>query len=126
MHWIVGIQGRLGIQNPAGVSGEYRFTYRLLLDHFAATADLTYEWSRPVEGHVYRLKHLKRQSYGRAGFQTLRKQAGAAMWLKKAVQGRHNPGSSTLREIHNVVMRFGWLIVFGEKKRGSHGASFIV
>lgn len=35
---------------------------------------LTLPWSQgPVEGHVHRLKLIKRQAYGRAGFQTLRK-----------------------------------------------------
>ncbi|GHO57876.1 hypothetical protein KSB_63510 [Ktedonobacter robiniae] len=40
----------------------------------AVKAGRTLPWSQgPVEGHIHRLKLLKRQSYGRAGFQTLRK-----------------------------------------------------
>jgi transposase len=43
-------------------------------DEEAVKAGLTLCWSQgPVEGHVHRLKLLKRQAYGRASFQTLRK-----------------------------------------------------
>ena len=43
-------------------------------DHQAVTAALTLPWnSGPVEGHVNRIKMLKRQMYGRAGFALLRK-----------------------------------------------------
>lgn len=42
-------------------------------DQDAIHAALTYEWSQgQVEGQVHRLKLLKRQSYGRAGFGLLR------------------------------------------------------
>ena len=42
-------------------------------DEAAVTAALTEEWSNgPVEGQVNRLKTIKRQMYGRAGFQLLR------------------------------------------------------
>ncbi len=50
------------------------FARGLLKDYDAVKAGLTLEWNQgPVEGHIHRLKLLKRQSYGRAGFQTLRK-----------------------------------------------------
>ncbi|MFE1228060.1 transposase [Streptomyces sp. NPDC058745] len=40
----------------------------------AVTAGLTLSWSSgAVEGHVNRIKMLKRQMFGRAGFQLLRK-----------------------------------------------------
>jgi transposase len=43
-------------------------------DYDAVKAGLTLAWSQgAVEGHVHRLKLLKRQAYGRASFQTLRK-----------------------------------------------------
>lgn len=43
-------------------------------DYDAVKAGLTLSWSQgPVEGHVHRLKLLKRQAYGRASFQMLRK-----------------------------------------------------
>jgi transposase len=43
-------------------------------DDDAVKAGLTLEWSQgQVEGQVHRLKLLKRQAYGRASFQTLRK-----------------------------------------------------
>lgn len=42
-------------------------------DQAAVLAALTYDWSQgQVEGQVHRLKLLKRQSYGRAGFDLLR------------------------------------------------------
>jgi transposase len=42
-------------------------------DHAAVLAALTHEWSLgQVEGQIHRLKLLKRQSYGRAGFDLLR------------------------------------------------------
>jgi transposase len=42
-------------------------------DEAAVAAALTEEWSNgPVEGQVNRLKLIKRQMYGRAGFQLLR------------------------------------------------------
>lgn len=42
-------------------------------DQAAVLAALSYEWSQgPVEGHIHRLKLLKRQAYGRAGFDLLR------------------------------------------------------
>lgn len=43
-------------------------------DYAAVKAALRYPWSQgPVEGHVNRLKTLKRQMYGRAGFPLLRR-----------------------------------------------------
>jgi transposase len=42
-------------------------------DEAAVLAAVTGPWSNgPVEGHVNRLKAIKRQMYGRAGFQLLR------------------------------------------------------
>jgi transposase len=56
------------------VSELKNFARGLQKDYDAVKAGLTLEWSNgQVEGHVHRLKLLKRQSYGRAGFQTLRK-----------------------------------------------------
>ena len=50
------------------------FAQSLKKDYAAVKAGLTLCWSQgPVEGHVHRLKLLKRQAYGRASFQTLRK-----------------------------------------------------
>jgi transposase len=45
-------------------------------DLAAVTAGLTQPWnSGPVEGHVNRIKMLKRQMYGRANLDLLRKRA---------------------------------------------------
>ncbi|GAA1264057.1 hypothetical protein GCM10009658_02050 [Planotetraspora silvatica] len=43
-------------------------------DQAAVTAGLTHAWnSGPVEGHVNRIKMIKRQMFGRANFDLLRK-----------------------------------------------------
>lgn len=50
------------------------FALHLLRDLDAVTAGLTLEWSSgSVEGAVNRIKKIKRQLYGRAGFHLLRK-----------------------------------------------------
>ncbi len=56
-------------------SAELRgFVQSLKKDYQAVKAGLTLSWSQgPVEGHVHRLKLLKRQAYGRASFHMLRK-----------------------------------------------------
>ena len=57
-----------------GIAELRGFALSLKRDYDAVKAGLTLEWSQgPVEGHVHRLKLLKRQAYGRASFQTLRK-----------------------------------------------------
>jgi transposase len=50
------------------------FALHLLRDLDAVTAGLTLEWSSgSVEGAVNRIEKIKRQLYGRAGFELLRK-----------------------------------------------------
>src|SRR5450759_587685 len=57
-----------------GISELRGFAQSLKKDYEAVKAGLTLSWSQgPVEGHVHRLKLLKRQAYGRASFQMLRK-----------------------------------------------------
>jgi len=57
-----------------GIAELRGFVQSLKKDYEAVKAGLTLGWSQgPVEGHVHRLKLLKRQAYGRASFQTLRK-----------------------------------------------------
>ncbi|WP_267009153.1 transposase [Streptomyces sp. NBC_00154] len=52
----------------------HTFTNGLARDLAAVTAGLTLPWSSGVvEGHVNRIKMIKRQMYGRAGFKLLRK-----------------------------------------------------
>ena len=49
------------------------FAEGLRQDEAAVAAALTEQWSNgPVEGQINRLKVIKRQMYGRAGFQLLR------------------------------------------------------
>jgi transposase len=57
----------------SGIDALVRFAQGLQEDLAAVTAGLTLPWSQgPVEGQITRLKLLKRQSYGRAGFALLR------------------------------------------------------
>ena len=57
----------------SGVPELRTFAKGIKRDQDAILAALTYEWSQgQVEGHVHRLKLLKRQSYGQAGFDLLR------------------------------------------------------
>ena len=56
-----------------------RFAAGLKKDLAAVRAGLTEEWSNgPVEGFVHKLKLLKRQGYGKAGFDLLRARVLAA------------------------------------------------
>jgi transposase len=57
----------------SGIEELARFARGLQEDFAAVTAGLTLDWSNgPVEGQITRLKLLKRQAYGRAGFPLLR------------------------------------------------------
>jgi transposase len=57
----------------SGIAEFVRFAQGLRRDDAAVRAALRYPWSQgPVEGQVNRLKLLKRQMYGRAGFALLR------------------------------------------------------
>jgi transposase len=57
----------------SGIDALARFARGLQEDLAAVTAGLTLSWSNgPVEGQITRLKLLKRQAYGRAGFALLR------------------------------------------------------
>lgn len=57
----------------SGVPELRSFAAGIKRDHAAVLAALTYDWSQgQVEGQIHRLKLLKRQSYGRAGFDLLR------------------------------------------------------
>ncbi|MFJ9855777.1 transposase [Streptomyces sp. NPDC101150] len=56
-----------------------RFAQHLERDLDAVTAGVTQPWnSGVVEGHVNRIKMLKRQMFGRAGFELLRKRVPLA------------------------------------------------
>ena len=57
----------------SGIYGMQRFVRKLKQDQSAVEAAVEETWSNgPVEGHINRLKTLKRQMYGRAGFELLR------------------------------------------------------
>jgi transposase len=64
--WIAEVQEQ-------GVAELKSFAQGLQKDSDAVKAGLTLEWSNGVtEGHNHRLKLIKRQAYGRAGFDFLR------------------------------------------------------
>lgn len=76
------LSDRLGARLPAWIDavdasqlpGLTGFALHLLRDLDAVTAGLTLDWSSgSVEGAVNRIKKIKRQLYGRAGFELLRK-----------------------------------------------------
>jgi transposase len=57
----------------SGVPEWRAFVRKLRQDHAAVQAGLTLKWNNgPVEGHINRLKFLKRSMYGRANFDLLR------------------------------------------------------
>ncbi len=58
----------------SGIPQFKRFVETLKLDHAAVRAALTLPWSNgQVEGQIHRLKLIKREMYGRANFDLLRK-----------------------------------------------------
>jgi transposase len=58
----------------SGISELVGFARGLRRDYAAVAAAIRYTWSQgPIEGHVNRLKMLKRQMYGRASFPLLRR-----------------------------------------------------
>lgn len=62
------------VTSTADLPGLRHFAQRLERDLDAVIAGLTLPWnSGVVEGHVNRIKMLKRQMFGRAGFELLRK-----------------------------------------------------
>jgi transposase len=64
----------LKLVKEQGVAELQSFAQGLERDYEAVKAGLTLKWSQgPVEGHVHRLKLIKRQAYGRASFEQLRK-----------------------------------------------------
>lgn len=73
------LDGWLEEAKVCSVPAMQRFAISLNKDLAAVRAGLTEEWSDgPVEGFVHKLKLLKRQGYGRAGFDLLRARMLAA------------------------------------------------
>jgi hypothetical protein len=68
------LTGWIATAVDTGLPGISTFARHLTVDLDAVTAGLTMQWSSgPVEGNVNRIKMLKRQTYGRANFDLLRK-----------------------------------------------------
>lgn len=73
------LDGWLAEAEACGAPVMRRFAAGLKKDLPAARAGLSEEWSNgPVEGFVHKLKLLKRQGYGRAGFTLLKARMLAA------------------------------------------------
>ena len=73
------LDGWLGEAEACRAPAMRRFAAGLKKDLVAVRAGLTETWSNgPVEGFVHKLKLLKRQGYGRAGFELLRSRMLAA------------------------------------------------
>jgi transposase len=70
-----------------GIHALTRFVRTLQQDLRAVEAAVTEPWSNgPVEGHINRLKTLKRQMYGRAGVKLLRAPLlPSRLWLDNAL-----------------------------------------
>jgi transposase len=70
-----GWESWLARARKAGVAQDLRrFAEGLARDEDAVRAALALEWSNgQVEGHINRLKLMKRQMFGRAGFELLRR-----------------------------------------------------
>ncbi|MGW5425058.1 transposase [Streptomyces sp. NPDC003943] len=108
------LSSRLGSRLPAwtdavdasrlpGLTG---FALQLFRDLDAVTAGLTLDWSSgSIEGAVNRIKKIKRQLYGRAGFELLRKMI-LLQWCIAQVLDRL---FSVLRDQSSVVqIPTGW------------------
>jgi transposase len=68
------LDGWIEQAKESGIDELRRFAAGLVADQAAVRAGLTLVWNNgPVEGHVNRLKLLKRHMYGRANFDLLRK-----------------------------------------------------
>lgn len=75
-----------------------RFVRRLKQDQSAVEAAVE-SWSNgPVEGHINRLKTLKRQMYGRAGFELLRARVVPLRLLPFCTKGEEEPFSMPRRQ----------------------------
>ena len=67
------LQARMTEAMHSGIAELARFARGLQDDLSAIKAGLTLEWSNgATEGQIHRLKRLRRQGYGRAGFALLR------------------------------------------------------
>ena len=68
------LDGWLGASRKSGISALVTFSEGLNRDYAAVREALEQPWSSgQAEGQINRLKMLKRQMYGRAGFELLRK-----------------------------------------------------
>jgi transposase len=67
------LESWLEAARASGIPELRTFATGMKRDKASIQAALTYEWSQgQVEGQIHRLKLIKRQAYGRAGFDLLR------------------------------------------------------
>jgi transposase len=72
VHQVGDLDAWMTAATHSGIETLARFAQSLQQDLTAVKAGLTLPWSNgPVEGQITRLKLLKRQGYGRAGFALL-------------------------------------------------------
>ena len=65
---------RPGRAQASGLAAFVTFARGIRSDQAAVKAAFSLPWSNgPTEGHVNRLKFIKRQGYGRAGFELLKR-----------------------------------------------------
>src|SRR5262249_8006610 len=85
-----------------------RFAEGIRRDEASVHAAVTERWSNgPVEGHVNRLKTIKRQMYGRAGFVLLRAREeiiGASSFLFPGGPGSELGSLPTLRRFYSLAL----------------------
>ncbi len=68
------LEGWLERAKASGLSGFGTFVRGIRSDYDAVIAAFSLPWSNePTEGHVNRLKFIKRQGYGRASFDLLKR-----------------------------------------------------
>jgi transposase len=90
-----GLDTFLADATASGLPPFVSFARGIAADRAAVDAALTLPWSNgPVEGHVHRVKLLKRLGYGRAALPTLRARILAAAW--PAPPSRHYAETLTL------------------------------
>lgn len=104
------LEAWLTTAEASGVEELKRFAGKLRTDQDAVQAGLTLSWSNgQTEGHVTKLKLVKRHGYGRAKVDLLRKRLLRAAWPEpgpKAIIAEPIPESSTSRESPGVMARF--------------------
>jgi transposase len=120
------LTGWIHTATTANLPGISTFAQHLTNDIEAVTAGLSLPWSSgPVEGTVNRIKMLKRQMYGRANFDLLRKRILLALARRMRIGDRRPDPASFVDAQHAAHMGQAWpecwrlRVAYGHR-RGSH------